>query len=255
MTKRLFGVLFLCGALLFATNLFGSFHGLRSEALKTLISLETFHQEMQRRTNESDTEYAKRMTSLVHLGILHSWDLPKAEAYHVSLPIWENWIIYALKHFIPSFEQWEFVDADKAIERGVGLCSQQSIILSELLHKNGLDANILVMDGHVMVALTQGRHMILDPDYGVVIEGTLDDARNNLDLVRSKYPSNAVEGIVSIYAKPHVAMVSGVEQYHPRRFWLEPLLYAMKWLLPLLLMVPRVLLRDQRVIRGQGGIS
>jgi hypothetical protein len=203
---------------------------------------ETMRQEALRGPTETDAAYAMRMTALVHRGILHAWDTPEAEGLHASLPVWENWIIFALKGIVPSFHRWEFVDADRAIERGIGLCSQQAIVLDEILRRNGVESDILVLDGHVVVEFTQGTPMILDPDFGVVMQGTPHTIRDNLAMVDEAYPPDVAAALRPIYARPPLAAVADVSQYHPRRVWLEPALYVLKWLLPLLMLVPRCLL-------------
>lgn len=200
--RRVASLLFALGAGLLLLNVYGIHRGLRGQSPMLTMPPETMRQEALRGPTETDAAYAVRMTRLVHRGILHAWDTPEAEGLHASLPVWENWIIFALKGIVPSFHRWEFVDADRAIERGIGLCSQQAIVLDEILRRNGVESDILVLDGHVVVEFTQGTPMILDPDFGVVMQGTPHTIRDNLAMVDEAYPPAVAAALRPIYARP-----------------------------------------------------
>ena len=52
-----------------------------------------------------------------------------------GIPIYENYLLFIASYRYPDeYLKYEFVDYRKAIERGIGLCSQQAIIVSEILN-------------------------------------------------------------------------------------------------------------------------
>ena len=55
--------------------------------------------------------------------------------YNLTAPIHENYILYALSFLHKKFQPWEIYNYKKAIIRGVGACSQHSIIVDQVLKR------------------------------------------------------------------------------------------------------------------------
>ena len=73
---------------------------------------------------------------------------------------------------VPS-ETW---DTAEALQRGVGLCSQQAMALHGLLKMFGLQSRVLGLDGHVIcIVLVDYRWIVADPDYGVVVPIAIEE--------------------------------------------------------------------------------
>lgn len=74
-------------------------------------------------------------------------------------------------------ETW---DTAEALQRGVGLCSQQAIALHGLLKMFGIQSRVLGLNGHVVcIVLVQDRWIVADPDYGVVVPIAIEELEKN----------------------------------------------------------------------------
>lgn len=226
-------ILLVSGGIILALNLYGNTRTLRNTQGPFKLSSEQLMTATQRMKEEGDRAWATRMTMLVHNGILHEWTPEKRHEYNIILPVWENWIIYLVKYIQPSFRDYEFISLERAVERGVGLCSQQAIILSKILRQEGLDAGIIALDGHVVNFLNLDRQIILDPDFGIVIDASLEEVRNDPSIIKKTYAAHSPDHLSTIYARPATMCPAGVTDYLPRRSTLEPVLYFLKWAIPL----------------------
>lgn len=239
-------VLFFIGAFLLAINLFGLTKTLRSPEITPPVSLADFSSKVQKENKETPLEYASRMTLLVHNSTVHAWPTPQEDSFSVVLPIWENWCIYLLKFIHTAFVRYEFTNIDKAMERGVGLCSQRAIILSEILKKEGIKAPIVALKGHVVVTLDSKNGPILDPDFGVVLPLSLQKAKKTPSLVAQSYTPDHAPMMEKIFSGPSTICERGVTDYLAKRVWVEPILYIAKWLIPILLIIPCCISKKRR---------
>jgi hypothetical protein len=151
--------LFFLGALLLALNITGLFKSLRNDDLyseltpyKNDISIryETAKKQFDRQENESDKDYALRMTMLINGTMAHYWKDEGIKKYYLKVPVWENYLL-AAKQFITGDEKYEFRNYKKAVERGVGVCSQPCIALQNLLIANEIEADLWDIWGHIVV--------------------------------------------------------------------------------------------------------
>ncbi|HMN95813.1 MAG TPA: hypothetical protein PKC43_11980 [Phycisphaerales bacterium] len=203
---------------------------------------------------EDDAALAERMTHLVADSVAHVWIPGKAERLRLHVPASENWLIWLGGEVSPSFRNYRFADPRKAIERGVGMCGQVSAALTSLLRAEGLDARFTLLDGHAIVTLhVDGvQRAILDPDYGVVLPMSLDEARREAGgEVRRRYRealerlgSKGVDGTLNVLERafaqePRLVEPPGPVSYfgahHAAR---ERLLYQLRWIVPVALLLP-----------------
>ena len=260
-------VLFLiAGIALLSLNVAGLFLSLRNPEIldeknvffKNDISLglEDVEREIVRRPGEGDEHYALRMNRVVNQGLARYWSEEGIDKYHLRVPLWENYILYFKSLTDPErFLKYEFIDPGKALERGVGLCSQHAMILKGLLDQNGIETSIVPLDGHVVtrVKTAENRWIVADPDHGVIIPHDIYEIMDNPSLVRPFYEdvrdnySNpdrpdlasigermaAIYGPVGNYVLPDLRLYKGYYLYA-----LEYYSYIAKWLLPLLLIFP-----------------
>lgn len=246
-------ILFALGAILLLFNVFGLFKSLRNEELydeltpyKDDISIrfEDAKKQWNRGSNETQRDYAARMTMLINHSMAHYWKDEGIKKYHMKVPLWENYIL-RVKQWITGHEKYEFRNYKKAIERGVGICSQPCIALQNLLNANGIEADLWDLQQHIVVGVrfVDGIEYTLDPDYGYVILLGMDQLRGYPPLVRDAYKNHD-----NIYA-PHLEKHKHTEDmvqmytqegnriYHMDKTF-EDVSYYIKWILPFLLMIP-----------------
>ncbi|WP_156816769.1 hypothetical protein [Desulfovibrio oxyclinae] len=240
--RRLAFFLFVLGAFLIIVNIYGLSQSLRPTELQIPITKEEFFKETRILTGESDLNWARRMTFLVHIGIKHFWDTTHPEKTNISLPIWENWLIFLFAKIYPQYQLYEFFRKDKIVERGLGLCSQHAILLSAILRDKGMSPAIIGLNGHVVVGLDEGAGMVLDPDYGVVIPYSIAEIQKKPKIIADFYTQKASRVLRSIYQDSYTLCPRGSRDYQPRRSQLEPVFYSLKWLIPILLCIPYLLL-------------
>ena len=243
------------GIALLALNLAGVAMGQRSTRLaddqfmRTVdplrIQPEEFWREARRHPGETDREFVGRATGLVDDAIAHGWghyDL--IGRYAPRVPLRENFVLWGLSWARPEvYRNYEFCSARKAVERGLGLCSQVSIVLVTVLQQNGVEASIAGLSGHVVVRarVAPDRWIIADPDTGVVFDHDLSDLETNTSIVIAAYRSTGMPEVVAqrlskAYLPPGNVLVSSVEEF-ASVCRIERAAYWVKWSLPPLLIL------------------
>lgn len=254
--------LFCLGLTLLAINIFGLFKSMRNPDIyqeeKNLrnriaditIKYPGINDSLVRKESESDSNFAIRINKIVNDGFSHYWKDAGVSSYHLTVPIWENYLLYAASHFDPgSYRKYEFSDWKKNLERGVGLCSSHSIVVKGVLNDNGVDASLWDIAGHVVVraAVNEREAIILDPDFGIVVPFDTAAIEENPELVRPFYADMSklyYEDAKDPYTTDHVVEIYGKEGNHTYTVdnWFEHFSYFAIWLLPLILMTPYVML-------------
>ena len=149
----------------------------------------------------------------------------------------------------------------RAVERGVGLCSQQAIIVEELLRKNGIPAAIVGLSGHVVVRAQvdpdRRRWWVLDADYGVVIPEDLATLERNPATIRQSYSragysEEKILALMKIYGAAGNTVHGTAWDYSRRKYVIEEASYVLIWLIPFLMIAPsmRCSLRRRATARG-----
>lgn len=244
-----FGLLFL--------NIIGYYKTLRNDDIYSepknvfendiTLTAEEFYQEIKRGEEESTEEYVIRLNNTVNQGIAHYWWDEGIEKYNLSIPIYDNYLFYFSKYLFPKFyqEKHEFTSYKKAVERGVGLCSQHAVIISEILKENGVNSKILRLTGHV-VAIAEideknSNWWILDADFGVVINQNIEKIEASTEVIRSYYRGKAdaetLDYLVEVYGKKGNSTCIDAVEYHlysPANR-VESLFYTLKWIIPMVL--------------------
>jgi len=260
MIKKIF---FLIGLLLIVINIYGLFIPLRNDEIysekkiSNNNSIILTEKQLWHKINSDTSDiraYIKLLNTAVHNGIAHYWSDEGIDKYNLRIPIYENYFLYfASWLYPPVFKKYEFSHYKKAIERGVGLCSQYAIVIVQILKEKGINSKIIGLDGHV-VAIAQvdsikDQWWVLDPDYGVVVPNNMFEIENNPSLISSYYKQKGytmkqINLLIDIFGSNGNKIVNGVTEYDSRiksyslRYYIESLVYPLKWLLPLLLMIP-----------------
>ncbi len=206
-----------------------------------LLDAQAFWLESIRKNKENDADYAERLTKAVAGRIAHvHWGRFPPDQFNQRVPVWENYLLYlaGLVSGIPEFERYHFASPAKAVERGVGLCGDASMLLSQLLDEAGISNQIVTIPGHVMVEATiNDEKLLLDPDFGVVL--------NNSAMWYHKKPEQIVEyyyaagyvddggvNIVLDGLKGDVQYWNGVAHFITKKYYFEKLSYIAIWALP-----------------------
>lgn len=264
--EHTFNFLSLIGIFLIFLNLFGLFVPLRSNLIygqsftflqdKELTPEETFKR-IDSIKEKGNREYAETINEIVHNSIIHYWKDEKAAKYHIRIPVYENYILYLLGAIRPEeFGKYEYCDYKKALERGIGLCSQQAMIVRDLMREKGMRAKAVMINGHVVTSVEidkkTGEWWVLDPDYGIVIKKYINDIESkDLEFIKPLYAkknpdSETVEKITNLYIKK-----SDHEEYLISSCETEKYSYVLIWAIPGILIVPCLAREILRRIRDK----
>jgi hypothetical protein len=88
----------------------------------------------QRKEGESDKEYSDRIRRVIAQGLAHiHWKKYQNTKFNQLIPIWENYFLYFMGKFsgIPEFERYHFSDYKKSLKRGIGICGDASMVMSQ----------------------------------------------------------------------------------------------------------------------------
>jgi hypothetical protein len=272
MRKTIYLIFFIVGIILLCITIFGYFTPLRSPDVYQLNRGTLFEIDLTEKdawdiiqnTCVGRKQYIINVNSAVDRSVTHYWgekdvvingvlgraqDPEGIERYHLHVPIQENYILFVVGYLIPdNFNKYIFTDYRKGLDRGVCGCSQSAIILNGVLQSKNIESHLILTPQHSVVdALVDpetNEWWVLDPDYGVVIPHSLDELKENPDLVRSYYSekiyNNAtVDSLVVPYKNvQNIRVFSGISEYSRYLYPFEKLSYLLIWIIPLCLIFP-----------------
>ena len=194
----------------------------------------------------SDADFAIKANNAVNEGLAHYWLDEGIDKYNLRVPVFENYILHFSSYISPSsFKKYQFINYKKAIKRGVGLCSQHSIILSEILKKNNIDSKIVGLAGHVVVManIDKDKNLwwVLDPDYGVVIKHSIGQIERDPKIITDYYYENGYSEeetikLINIYGSEGNFVTDGAIEYSGnKKYYFEKIAYIAIWVIPLFL--------------------
>lgn len=253
--RLLFGTLSLfVGISLLAINLYGLTQSLRPEGLAPdvlrfeendlKLSQDDFREQVKRLPSESKEEYANRLTKVIADGMAHvHWEYYDPDVFHQRVPVWENYILYLAGALtsISEFKRYHFTIPEKSIERGIGLCGDASMLLSELLNREGINNSIISIPGHVMVEANYGsQKQLLDPDFGVPLQNELKFYVNSPDALVREYENfgyfnNGELVIKREMREGNYQYWNGSSHFVTKKYYFERISYVVKWALPIVL--------------------
>lgn len=243
---------FALGIFLSALNIIGLFSSLRNPEIynlktakgKVTLTQKEFYDAI-KRGNETDEEYIYKINDAVFRGVAHYWEDNGIDKYHLRVPIYENFILWFASIINPkTYLKYEYCDLTKAVERGVGLCSEQAIITSTIMSKQGFKTKIASLGGHVVpfVQTKDGKWWKMGPDYGTIIPNSLEEIENNPEIIRpyyeSKYGKELADTMVKIFGKEDNKVFYGAEDYCGDKIIIEKTSYVLIWIIPIVLMMP-----------------
>ena len=249
-------IFFFIGTLLLSVNLYGLTQSLKPEGLTpdvlrfgindVSISHDDLKSRIKKKADETDEQFSRRITYDLAAGIAHlKWQNYDPDKYHQRVPVWENYILYIVGIItpIPEFERYHFTNPQKSIERGIGICGDASMTLSGLLDENKIENKIVTIPGHVMVeAYIDNKTLLLDADFGVVLDNGIDYYTNATDELIGGFQSQLGragdgEGIVAKGVKGGTFQHwDGTAHFVTKKYYFEKAAYLLKWLLPFILL-------------------
>ncbi len=179
--------------------------------------------------------------SIYHIDGDHLWPLESRsfDDYHYTVPITENWVLYALRYLHPStYRYYHFCNWRHAVLRGIGGCGQEAMALTDYLRSRGIHTGIVGLSNHTVVTAEpeKGDWIVLDPDFGVVMPHDLSALLRNRARLESYYAGRLDREAWNTYTRRTPTIVYGAaETMYPRACALERWTYVAKWLLPLIL--------------------
>lgn len=246
-------VLLVLAVILLGINMLGEFKSLRNpdiykEQSRMFISgadieYDNLMQQIARKDDESDKEFALRINKVIYKGMLYYWYQEGAKKYHLTVPIWENYILY-IRNTLKSVDRYEFANWRRNLKRGAGLCSAYSIIVKGILEENEIEARMWDLTRHVVVEakLSENEWYILDPNYGLYVPHSMEEIQQNPELVRATYMDIA-DLYLDTYNGPYTTdFLVEIFGYDNIRIWspnprFENFSYIAKWVLPLLFLL------------------
>jgi len=257
---KIFLALFLFGIFLIGINVTGFFIPLRNSDIYkqktgfendiTLTKDQLYN--VINNNNIENKQYIIKLNKAVNDGICHYWLDEGINKYNIRIPIYENYLLFIASYIYPeTYKKYEYLNYKKAIERGIGLCSQHAIIISEILKEKGIESKIIALNGHVVamakVDKKTNEWWVIDPDMGVVIENDISYIENEPEIIRDYYfkkgfNDKKIDELVEIYGKEGNIVVDSVKDYDLKKYRNEYTLYVLIWLIPLFFMLPYSLL-------------
>jgi len=245
-------VLVFCGLLLLAINLYGLTQNIRPEGLESApmrfnndltISYSQALQELERREGEANQIYAQRMTSLITGALAHIlWEKQiDTSQYNQLVPVWENYFLYFMGKYsgIPEYKKYHFANFKRSLSRGIGICGDASMIMSQVLNQAGTDNKIVSFPGHVIISaqINENDDMLFDPDFGVSIPVSLGNVAKSKDIVIRAYNEQGYsieqsEYMANVYTNPYQEW-NGVQHFITKKYYFEHITYFLKWVMPI----------------------
>jgi hypothetical protein len=198
-------------------------------------------------------------------GLAHYWPEPGEADADLPVPLWKNWLLWLVARLDPILHplfgsargdllRYEFRNADDALERGIGLCSQAGMATVQVLLDAGVDASLVSLGGHTIATARapDGREFILDADYGVVLPFGLAHADAHPDDVvrhyeQAGYDAATARWVADIYGSEGNRVVwGGAAGTAPGRVRLERTAQWAKWWGPVVMLAPAALLLARR---------
>ena len=203
------------------------------------------HEEISKGDQETDLVYTRRINKVIANRLAHiNWNELPATKYNMRIPIWENYILAFMGRFsgIPEYSKYHFIDPLRSLERGIGICGDASMVMSQLLDRVQIENNIISMPGHVILSVKlDDKEMLFDPDFGVELGISLSDLKKigqkaGVFYGRS-YPQSEVDIMSLVYSNAHLAKKwDNVAEFVTKKYYFEPFAYFIKWFLPILLL-------------------
>lgn len=202
------------------------------------------------KSDTSSPSFLADVTNAVYFGTYHT------ENRNISFT--ENWLLWLAAKFYSPFGRTQ--DAERVVRGRAGNCSERVQVLMEIYKRNGIDAQVLLLNGHVALqAFFRKQWIITDPDFGLVRDGDIQMMRSaeglafaDSFLVARGFNQQVRDYYLYAWRVTSDDKILAVNQYtNTRLFYIEKITQWLRWLAPLFLicigvMWPRLFSRGVR---------
>lgn len=239
------------GIVLLSVNIFGLFQNFSFDRNRNpQIAIRQINDLLNDKTIPAET-FVRKINTIVHQNIAHYWPTDPTES--LRIPFAQNYLLYAASFVKPSiYHNYEYCSYTRAIQRGVGLCSESAIVVTDILEHRGIESHMLYFNGHVAtivkIADANGEHWLyLDPYFNVIIPTDFHSMDTNPDLIRPYYEAAGldqgnIDALVGFMKDtPNTMFERGVTGYTDcnwKKITLRKVADVVKWVLPVFLMMP-----------------
>jgi len=261
------------GIILLCINIYGLFRSLGNDSIyseeHTLfendidINARALLEEVLHEEKITNREvYFQKLVKAVNKNIAHYWRSEGRTDYNLTIPIYENYFLWTEQFITPKrYKYYEFCDYKRALERKVGLCSQQAIIVCGILEDKHIPAKIVGLSGHVVTEaeVKEGHYWILDADYGVIVPESIKQIEKDPSIIFPYYKGKMnynqfsisqkqnnpipLNRLVEIYGNEGNIVVDGVKGYCGDNYDFEEMTFYLIWIIPVVLILPFIILR------------
>ena len=256
MLKILAGFMITIGTALLLVNLYGLTQDIQPKQItgrdfrfpvdKTL-SYEEVLPLLVKTEEQSTVEFSIHSSETISKALAHiHWnEETDPTIFHQRVPVWENYFLYIMSFItqMPEYEKYHYADYQRSLKRGIGICGDASLVMSQVLDENGINNQMVSFPGHVILEADTGTgaKYTYDPDFGVSIPHSIEAISASPDIVRGYYLSKGysereVKVLTSLYSK-NFERWDGVTHFMTKKYYFEQFAYIMKWPLPLLLLI------------------
>lgn len=260
----IFAILFFStGLSLLAVNLTGLFLDIRPQNIEAEYLRFNNDQEYSYQQTLSNIEwqdqddalnYSERLTDTIAKGMAHiNWNDYETHKFNQLIPIWDNYFLYFMGKFsgIPEYERYHFADYQKSLYRGIGICGDASMVMSQLLGKQQIQNRIISFPGHVVVEtlVKPNTFYTHDADFGVVLPYSVVEIHENPGVIISYYQAKGystreIQNLMLAYRLPYQTW-SGVTHFITKKYYFEKITYFLKWPVPIVLLIVGLILFRQ----------
>ena len=243
---------------LFSINIYGLFQDIRVKDLDQVspdllrfpndnyLTYEDSIEKISSIKRGDDYEYAIKANKLVQNSMTHvDWNKVDRTTFHQLVPLWENYMLHLIGRISsdPQLKRYHFVDYKRSLRRGIGICGDASMVLSQILDKRGINNKIISYKGHVITeaTLANERQILLDPDFGVELTMSNEELSANPSsaypfYIMSGYSEKEAASLSRIYGTDY-AIFDNVYSFMPKRYIFEYASYILIWLIPTALLL------------------
>lgn len=169
---------------------------------------------------------------------------------------YDNYLLWLGGKFYPPLKISR--QPERIVAGGIGICSDKATIMYTIARRNNLDARFVGLQEHVVceVKTAQG-WQVADPDYGVVFSQSAEQLQQpeNRAVLRTALEKRGFDdATVTEYVRYFQTKQDNVwtpvnQPISPRLYQTEMVADWLKWILPMLLILPAWLRPPQRVTK------
>ena len=173
-----------------------------------------------------------------------------------TIQLYENWLLWLGGKFYEPLSRTQ--DAERIIAGRGGLCADVSEVMNRIAERNGLEARLIGLNGHVVSEIkTENGWRVADPDYGVTyavglgyLEGENGPQTMESALRGMGYDDKTIESYIKTFqsSEDNVVFDVGVA-LSPRLYRAEMIAEWLKWIIPILLILAGISYTRKHIIR------